>query len=406
MALPVAQHPGEGSVGALEPIGDEVSEENRALAEALRTLFDSLGISMRRYAARCYTDPGTFSRYLAGTRVPPWNFIVNLLAHVAEEREGQTSNETVALLRQLYARAAGGSGGTRRASDLQRLLEEADEQAREAASLERLLRAALHESQQQVAHLNVELKALRAVRAADRQAAESEIELFTSEADDLRRERDQLQTEIDVLKKQLKEATNARVLAEERCDQLERQIESAEREEKPTSQPEGRATNVDVASEADALQERAAQEYAITQERMAATQAHIATLQAELDKARRDPLHQESTASMRDHLVSESPEEKPTGRESHSLAVRLGYGPDQVLRRIDAENRVSPDDVRAILARAFDLQTTEEITRTGDLLKAMPPMAQDAWKSVLAYSIKGSTITGQRKSSDSQEQSD
>jgi chromosome segregation ATPase len=357
---------------------------------------------MRRYAARCYTDPGTLSRYLKGTRVPPWNFIVKLLAHVAEERESQTSGETVALLRQLYVRAAGSSGGTRRASDLQHLLEEADEQAREAASLERLLQAALHESQQQVAHLNVELKTLRAARAADRQAVKAEIELFASEAEDLRRERDQLQAEIDVLKKQLKEATNARILAEERCDQLERQIESVEHEEKPTSQPEGRTADSEVSNEADELQERAAQEYAVTQKKMAAAQAHIAALQAELELARRDRLHQESTASMRDHLVSASPEENPAGRESRSLAVRLGYGPDQVLRRIDAANRVSPDDVREILTRAFDLQTSEEITRTGVLLESMPTMAQEAWKSVLSYSIKGSTITGQRRTSDPQ----
>ncbi|MEU3066065.1 hypothetical protein ABZ712_03920 [Streptomyces sp. NPDC006906] len=324
-----------------------------------------------------------------------------MLAHVAEERDSQTSNETVALLRQLYVRAAGSSGGTRRASDLQHLLEEADEQAREAASLERLLQAALHESQQQVTHLNVELRALRAARAADRQAVKVEIELFASEADDLRRERDQLQAEIDVLKRQLKEATNARISAEERCDQLERQIENAENEENPTARPDGQAKGSELSNEASESQERATEEYAANQEEMEAAQAHIATLQAELELAKISRLEQESAAAMRDHLVSASPEDKSADRKSRSLAVRVGYGPDQVLRRIDATKRVRPDDVRTILTRAIDLQTAEEIARTGDLLKSMPATAQEAWKSVLAHSMKGASIMGQRTSSES-----
>ncbi|MFE0853900.1 coiled-coil domain-containing protein [Streptomyces mutabilis] len=387
-------------MGALEPISEGTSEENRALAEALRTLFDSLGLSMRRYAARCYTDPGTLSRYFKGTRVPPWNFIVNLLAHVAEVRESQTSDEAVALLRQLYVRAAGSNGGSRRATDLQRLLEEADEQAREAASLERLLRAALHESQQQVDHLNVELKALRAVRAADRQAAKAEIELFTSEAEDLRRERDHLQAEIDVLKKQLKEATSARILAEERCDQLERQLESVEEKEEPSVKAEVHISTTKETHPAEEARQRAAQEYVAAREQMAEAQEKIATLQSELDEVRRDRLHQEAAASLRDHLISTSPEEREGSNDSRSLAVRLGYGPDQVLRRVDAAARVSPEDMRAILTRAFDLQSGQEVERTRTLLQAMPARVQEVWHDIVKHSIKGSTISGQRKTTE------
>ncbi|MEU2406143.1 hypothetical protein ACTOXX_28560 [Streptomyces rubiginosohelvolus] len=392
---------GEDSVGALEPIGDDVGEENRALAEALRTLFNSLGISIRRYAARCYTDPGTISRYLKGTRVPPWSFITTLLAHVAEERDSQTSDETVALVRRLYSRAAGSSGGTRRASDLQHLLEEADEQAREAASLERLVQAALHESQQQVAHLNVELKALRAARAADRQTVKAEIELFTSEADDLRRERDQLQAEIDVLKRQLKEATNARILAEERCDQLERQIERSENEDQSATDPEGRVASSEASDDSNEALARATQEYTVNQKKLEAAQTQLAALQAEVERAKNARLDQESFAAMREHLTSVSPAGSFPNQKSRSLAVRMGYGPEQVLRRIDATKRVRPDDVRTILTRAIDLQAAEEIVRTGDLLKSMPATAQDAWKSALARSVKGAAILGQPPSSGS-----
>jgi chemotaxis protein histidine kinase CheA len=387
-------------MGTLEPIGDAVPEENRALAEALRTLFESLGISMRRYAARCYTDPGTLSRFLKGTRIPPWSFIVTLLAHVAEEREAQTSDETVALLRQLYVRAAGSSAGTKRTADLQRMLEEADEQAREAASLERLLRQALHDSQQQVDQLNVELKALRAVRAADRQTAKAEIELFTSEAQDLRQERDQLKAEIEVLKKQLKEAVNARVLAEERCDQLERQIESVEhkeKEEEPSPKAEVRITIEEAPSEVDEIEKRAAREYAEAQEQVTAAQERITALQSELEEARRERLRKESTATFRDHLIAASPEEELVDSQPRSLAVRLGYGPDQVLRRADAANRVSPEDVRPILARAFDLQTKSEVERTRRLLKSLPPHVWEIFDDIVAHSIKGSTVPDKQK---------
>ncbi|MEW2343784.1 MULTISPECIES: hypothetical protein [Streptomyces] len=385
-------------MGTLEPIGEAVPEENRALAEALRTLFDSLGISMRRYAARCHTDPGTLSRYLKGLRIPSWSFIVNLLAHVAEARESQTSDEAVALLRQLYVRAAGATTGTKRTADLQRLLEEADEQAREAASLERLLRQTLHESQQQIDHLNVELKALRAVRAADRQAAKAEIELFASEADDLRQEREQLQAEIDVLKKQLKEATNARMLAEERCDQLERQIESVEAREGKKTEEEPSHIDTRTAAEhvhtaTDEAQQSAAQKYAEAQDQMTAAQERIAALQSELEDAKRERLREESTATLRKHLVSASPEEASVEGLPRSLAVRLGYGPDQVLRRVDAASRVDPEDVRPILTRAFDLQTKDEAERTRQLLSNSPIRVRLIFNEVVTRSIKGAAIS-------------
>ncbi|BBC35866.1 hypothetical protein SGFS_071600 [Streptomyces graminofaciens] len=395
-------------MGTLEPIGDAVPEDHRAFAEALRTLFDSLGISLRRYAARCYTDAGTLSRYLKGTRIPPWNFVVNLLAHVAEEREIQTSDETVALLRQLYVRAAKTSAGTKRAADLQRLLEEADEQVREATSLERLLRQALHESQQHVDQLNVELKALRAVRAADRQAAKAEIDLFTSEADELRAERDQLQADIAILKKQLADATSARILAEERCDQLERQIESAENEEKDREKTETSQeaevviTTQKVRAAADTVEEqRAAREFAEAREQMAAAQEHIAALQAELTAAKQEKLRErlahEAAEALRHNLVSASPEEEATGRASRSLAVRVGYGPDQVLRRLDVANRVSPEDVRPILARAFDLQSKDEVERTRRLLQVMPSRVRRIFSDIVAHSTKGTAAQEEQR---------
>ncbi|QCW76589.1 hypothetical protein EQG64_00325 [Streptomyces sp. S6] len=59
-------------MGELRPLGEDLTQESRALAQALRELFEGLDVSVRRYAARHRRDPGTFSRYLNGTRLPPW----------------------------------------------------------------------------------------------------------------------------------------------------------------------------------------------------------------------------------------------------------------------------------------------------------------------------------------------
>lgn len=52
----------------------------------LRQQSEALGVSARRYATRRFVNPGTLSRYLAGSRVPPWKFVQDLLTDVAEER--------------------------------------------------------------------------------------------------------------------------------------------------------------------------------------------------------------------------------------------------------------------------------------------------------------------------------
>jgi hypothetical protein len=343
--------------GALEPISDGTSEENRALATALRTLFAALDMSVRRYGARCHTDPGTVSRYLKGTRVPPWNFIKDLLAHVAEHREQQANDETVALLRQLYVKAAGASTGTGRVADLQLLLEEADQQAREAASLERLLQQALQESQQQVDQLNVEMQSLRAARAADRQTASKEIERYASEADSLRAEKDQLEQEVALLRGQLAEAKAARMLAEEQCDRLERQIEDAEGQEREAKRAEAERRSADAEQEV----ERATEEFNAAQER-------IAQLQSELAEVRR----QGARSNTREETYR--PTQIPLTGESNkgTIASKLGYSPGQVLRRVDAAQKENPPAIHDILSKALDLQNSEELKATEKLLQSMP----------------------------------
>lgn len=61
-----------------------IRPEVEELASALRTLFASLDMTMRLYAARTYMNPSSLSRYLSGTRIPPRSFIEDLVHTVQE----------------------------------------------------------------------------------------------------------------------------------------------------------------------------------------------------------------------------------------------------------------------------------------------------------------------------------
>lgn len=346
----------------LEPLGKDLSEAQKALAEALRTLFKALDLSVSRYAIRCRTDKGTLSRYLSGARVPPWSFITLLLEHVSEAKGQPANEEAVALLRDLYIRAAG-SGSTRRSQDLKLLLEEADREAREAASLERVLRNAVHDLQQQVHHLNVEINTLRAAHAAERQAIGTEVERFTRDAEDLKSERDSLTQEVEMLRSQLREAIAARKIAEEKCDQLERQLEQAEsreaEEERESAEKERRAAKED---------ERNAETSYVD------TQAKIAQLEIELLRLRESTRPEQPPPA---YLLDVEKDDK-TG----SRAARLGYSPGETLRRVDAAQKDEPTNVRKVLSRAVELQTPAEIIVTRALLRGTPAVVRDLFEAI------------------------
>lgn len=360
VALPVSQHTVGAEVKALEPIDEGVPDEGRALAQALRTLFESLNISMRRYAARCHTDFGTVSRYLSGKRVPPWSFVKELLSNVAEHRGQHASDETMATLRQLHARALGTGKGTRRVVELQYLLEEADQRAREASSLERILREALQEQEHLVSQLQVELQSLRVAETTDRQRESSEVALLLNGYSDLRTERDRLRMEVSALKKQLAETTTARMLAEERCEQLERQIEEAESQEELLSQSAAGA-HAGSPSETGLDEEESSliHSSAAAEERLKELEDRLRVLKEQKEK---DNSTQQAAPPKTPHAAN----------QEDSLSDQIGYSPYQVLRRVDSAARLRPGDIEGILRKALDIQTADEVRQTENLLNRMP----------------------------------
>ncbi|MER6047211.1 response regulator [Streptomyces sp. NPDC001793] len=216
-------------MGELRPLGQNLTPESRALAVALRELFEGLGVSVRRYAARRVRDAGTFSRYLSGTRVPPWEVVTDLFTDVAEHRGMAATPEAIELVRRLHRAAVETSASPRHAVEvLERQLAEADRVSRRSTARGDALGDALLDRKHRIADLEVRLNQLEAEWGAERERAERLAAAAGPDVTELLYERDRLRVEVARLSAQLQEAQVRRDEAEARCALLERQLEAVE----------------------------------------------------------------------------------------------------------------------------------------------------------------------------------
>ncbi|WP_200307556.1 response regulator [Streptomyces adelaidensis] len=215
-------------MGELRPLARDLTPESRALAQALRELFEGLPVSIRRYAARRTRDAGTFSRYLNGTRIPPWDVVTDLFTDVAEHRGVAATPEAIELVRRLHG-AAVESGPTSRLAmeELEQQLAEADRTSRRSTARGDALGDALLDRKHRIADLEVRLSQLEAAWNAERERADR-LAAANPDFTELLRERDRLQGEVVRLSADLDDARKQRDGAEERCDLLERQLEAVE----------------------------------------------------------------------------------------------------------------------------------------------------------------------------------
>ncbi|MEV5702932.1 MULTISPECIES: response regulator [Streptomyces violaceoruber group] len=212
-------------MGELVPLDDGLPSEVHALCGALRELFGSLDVSMRRYAARRSRDAGAISRYMSGARIPPWDFVLDLLNDVAEMQGNSPTPEAIALLKDLHLKALKVSNAPAHAAlVLQNQLAEADRAARGAMVERQVLTEALQERQRRVAELQVEISQAEASR--NRQVSEltAEVERYQAQFIDLTSEGERLRSIILTLENQLAEAGRRHLEAEQRCQLLERQL--------------------------------------------------------------------------------------------------------------------------------------------------------------------------------------
>ncbi|MGK5545125.1 response regulator [Streptomyces sp. URMC 127] len=217
-------------MGELRPLGEDLTDTSRALAQALRDLFEGMELSVRRYAARRRRDPGTFSRYLNGTRLPPWQVIMDLFADLAEHRGTAVTAEAIEFVRGLYGSAVDAGSSPKHAVEiLEQQLADADRASRRSTVRGDVLGDALLDRTHRIADLEVRLNQLEADRSAERERADR-LAAAHPDVSDLLEERNALAAEVARLGKELREAREQRAAAEARCDLLERQLEAVEQQ--------------------------------------------------------------------------------------------------------------------------------------------------------------------------------
>ncbi|MFD3970336.1 two-component system response regulator [Streptomyces cyaneofuscatus] len=215
-------------MGELRPLGEDLTQESRALALALRELFEGLGVSVRRYAARHRRDPGTFSRYLNGTRLPPWEVIMGIMTDLAEHRGTTVTAEAIELIRGLHGSAFDSSASPMHAVEIiERQLADADHVSRRSTVRGDVLGDALLERQNRIASLEVRLNQMEAALTSEREHA-GQLAADHPDVSELLGEREVLRQEVTRLGGELQAAQAQRDAAEARCDLLERQLAAVE----------------------------------------------------------------------------------------------------------------------------------------------------------------------------------
>ncbi|MGW7449449.1 response regulator [Kitasatospora sp. NPDC054795] len=219
-------------MGNLQPLSPDLNNECRAFAKALRSLFAGLrpAVSMRRYSARRHLSPGALSRYLSGQRIPPWQFVQDLLTDVGADRGSVATPDTIELLRCLHSAAQKTSASVGHAlQQLQFQLAEADRLSRRSAAHSDVLGEALLDKNHRIADLELRLNQLENDWAHERARADG-IALYTGDREDLLREKRALEEEVARLTAELGEARRRQFTAETRCELLERQLLVAEQQ--------------------------------------------------------------------------------------------------------------------------------------------------------------------------------
>ncbi|MFE5511248.1 chromosomal replication initiator protein DnaA [Streptomyces sp. NPDC056529] len=218
-------------MNGLVPLSGGLPDDVRELAGALRGLFGALGISVRRYATRRHRDAGSVSRFLNGTRIPSWEFVNDLINDVAELKGRPPTVETMEYIRGLHRTALEKSGAPQhRVQVLEDQLAEADLRSVRSSVLVKALEQALADAQHRVTGLEVQIRRLHGHQGRDDVRTDKVLQVYEDQVTSLRRERQNLLEQVDALADQLRDAHARRIEAEERCEELERELVAAERQ--------------------------------------------------------------------------------------------------------------------------------------------------------------------------------
>ncbi|WP_243437787.1 hypothetical protein [Streptomyces sp. FH025] len=208
----------------LNAVGVEVPHEVRNFVEPLRALFDALHLTYREFSANRPYSPATISRYLSGERVPTeQHFREDLVEFWALQNavDERLEIEIAARLAELHRSAleatnAKGYAKLKASENLAAAVHEREITRRQVLKLEQKL--ATHK--QRLAIAQEEMRAL--------ESRAGEAETHRSRALALTAERENLLREINRLTEELEQARRAQAEAEQRCHELEVELEQAD----------------------------------------------------------------------------------------------------------------------------------------------------------------------------------
>jgi CheY-like chemotaxis protein len=220
-------------MGSLRPLDAGIGTECREFAEALRDLFGLLDVSVRGYGAQRFRDAGSISRFLSGTRVPPWRFVVDLIDDVTACQGYPVPPADVARLLRLHRAAVrSGSAAARPVKVLELQLAEAELDARRSTVEEEVIGDALLDRSHRVAELETRLSRLEAGWTGTAPPPQHTV---------LASEREALAMQVRRLSDELETARRRGLDAEARCGILERQLAALEGQWPDTKPPTGGA---------------------------------------------------------------------------------------------------------------------------------------------------------------------
>jgi transcriptional regulator with XRE-family HTH domain len=208
----------------LNPIPGDVPPEIQDFAKTLRVLFSALGMSLNRLAALLHSDPGTVSRYLSGKRVPPPDFIEGLCKAVYDAKGSLITPQVQELVHEQFLVALRAHNPARyEVQRLTDLLQAAAQEKRQYEITVGVLEEAIASRNDKLYELELEGRQLRSAWAR----AEGLLEEERKHRERLQEEMDSLYTEVSHFREQLLSAQRRAAAAEERCRELESQLDSA-----------------------------------------------------------------------------------------------------------------------------------------------------------------------------------
>lgn len=212
--------------GELQPLADDLEPEVRAFVERLREIFGMTQMSLGQFAHLRYRDKGAVSKYLSGKRMPPRDFVDDLLEELAHEHGAPATPELRDLVRELHLRALQvRDAQSYRLQVLTDQLEIATTDLRQSRSYADYLQGQLTDRQEEVQTLSSNLRRTSDAFNAERDRSEAARRAFQEKIAADVAEKEWLKEEIEGLRASLSRTEDLQAEALARCAELEAMLD-------------------------------------------------------------------------------------------------------------------------------------------------------------------------------------